>query len=199
MRTRCRGQPLISARFKAAGSAQCLRLRVSVVFGFFEKHGSMCRVKKHRCPCLGTMQHSHHFLKGSSWTAIIYLPRRLKQQFLIFFSNISTSQESGKNNSMSGCYEWRYDISVSFAWNQTARGNELLRTWHCWERGLAVANCFSPEQRQRGAFPPSSGQRRPLPLTGFQQRSHELLVGSPGEPRTAKYLDPHLFRDGKRR
>lgn len=96
---------LISARFKAAGSAQCLRLRVAVVFGFFEKHGCMCRVKKHRCPCLGTMQHSHHFLKGSSWTAIIYLPRRLKQQFLIFFSNISTSQESGKNNSMSGCYE----------------------------------------------------------------------------------------------
>lgn len=116
----------------------------------------MCLVKKHRCPCLGTMQHSHHFLKGSSWTAIIYLPRRLKQQFLIFFSNISTSQESGKNNSMSGCYEWRYDISVSFTWNQTARGNKLLCTWHCWERGLAVANCFSPEQGHRGAFPPSS-------------------------------------------
>lgn len=138
-------------------------------------------VKKHRCPRLGTMRHSHHFLKEWSWKAIIYSPNRLKQQFLIFFSNILTSQESGKNNSMRWCSEWRYDIPVSFTWNQTSRGNKLARTWHGWER-VWLWHIVFLQSGNNGALlhPPLSDDRQSFFLNELSAATTSIAWGGTG-------------------
>lgn len=106
-----------------------------LLYLFLLKNAHMCLVKKTLLPPLRNNTMFISFPeKMESWKAIIYLPNKLKQQFLIFFWNISTSQESGKNSSMRLCYEWRYDISVSFTWNLTSQGNKFMCIWHWWVR-----------------------------------------------------------------